>query len=128
MSDVITIGNYKYVVKTGISAPGELEIQPTSQDGTGLLAAGANGAAVTVSNAYAANLALQNGAIGLVARPSAMPEGGDAASDYTTVSDPVSGLTAGLAVYKGHGLVQYELQLAFGAAMLRPEWSKIILG
>ena len=118
----------QYVVDAGIAAPGTFTINPLTQDGKGLKKALADGAAVTLIGAHVANLAFHRSAIGLAIRPIAMPPGGDAAVDYQLITDPVSGLTVGLAHYKGRGMSRIELQAAWGVNAIRRELLKKTMG
>ena len=64
----------------------------------------------------------------LVTRAPAMPDGGDMAADSYVLTDPVSGLTFDVRLYKGHGVNKYEVCLAWGCDVVKPEWSGILLG
>lgn len=127
---VVTIAGdaTQYVVDAGITAPGTFTINPLTQDGKGLKKALADGAAVTLMGAHVSNLAFHRSAIGLAVRPIAMPPGGDAAVDYQLITDPTSGLTLGLAHYKGRGMSRIELQAAWGVSAIRRELLKKVLG
>lgn len=127
---VVTIAGdaTQYVVDAGVAAPGTFTINPLTQDGKGLKKALADGAAVTLVGAHVANLAFHRSAIGLAVRPIAMPPGGDAAVDYQLITDPTSGLTVGLAHYKGRGMSRIELQAAWGVSAIRRELLKKVLG
>lgn len=69
---------------------------------------------ITVQNASASNFGFTPDAMQLLARLPALPPGGDSATDRTTVTDPVSGLTFEFAEYKQYRQVHYEIALAWG--------------
>jgi hypothetical protein len=48
-----------------------------------------------------------------------MPEGGDTADDVMNVTDPVSGITFQIALYRQYRQVRYEVGLAWGVAASR---------
>jgi len=117
----------KYVVKTGdtdVSNGGNIVL-----NGSGLkYAIGAATRAITTSANYVPNLAFSSNAIQLVTRVPAMPEGGDSADDVTIIEDPVSGLVFQVAVYKQYRQVKYEVGLAWGVEMVKPDHAVILLG
>lgn len=121
--DVVTIGNFKYVVQTGLSAPGTFTIAAP-----GLQAAGADGTAVTLNAASVKNVALQKAGFLLATRLPAMPQGGDSASDMTVVTDPVSGLSFQIALYRQYRQITIDVAIAWGTKVLRPEYCGILLG
>lgn len=112
----------KYVVKTALSA-GSLVLQ-----NPGILVAWVDNDTVAVGNNYTANLAFSRNAVHLVTRHPAMPDGGDDADDVVTVTDPVSGLSFQVAVYRQYRRVKYEIGLAWGVKAVKPEHIAILLG
>lgn len=113
----------KYVVATALTAgvvtiaePGLRVAIPTSAT------------AVTVGNTAAQNMMFSRSAIALVTRAPAMPQGGDAATDVMTITDPNSGLAFQVAEYKQYRQVRYELGLAWGVKLVAPRHSGILLG
>ena len=128
--DVVTFAGdtTQYVVKTGISAPGTITLNQRTQDGGGLRVALASGAAMTIINKTTRNMAFHQSAIGLAIRPSAVPDGGDAATDRILMTDPVTGLTVAVAMYKQYMQQSFEIQATWGASMIRPELAKLVLG
>lgn len=124
--DVITLAGdtNQYVVTTGVNgASGSLVI-----GAPGLRIEGASGVEITVGNSYTANLAFSRNAMLLGARTPAMPEGGDDADDVMTVTDPVSGLTFQVAMYREYRRIKYEIGLAWGVKAVKPEHMAILLG
>jgi hypothetical protein len=121
--DLVSFGaNDQYVVAADASAT------PLSIAAPGLIAAVADNTAVAAVGNYTPNLAFNRNALQLVARTPAMPEGGDEADDVTTVTDPVSGISFQVAVYRGYRQVRYEIGLAWGVKLIKPEHVVILLG
>jgi len=94
----------------------------------GLKAAVASGSSVVQADAFTPNLAFDFNAIKLLARQPAMPSGGDSADDVMVVTDPVSGLPFQIALYKQYRAKHYEIGLAWGCELIKPEHSIILLG
>ncbi|MEQ4692659.1 P22 phage major capsid protein family protein [Providencia manganoxydans] len=88
----------------------------------------ADDTAITVLGTYTANMAFDRGAFLLAARTPAMPEGGDTADDVMNVTDPKSGITFQVALYRQYRQVRYEVGLSWGVAPIKAEHSCIILG
>jgi len=119
--DVITIGNYSYVVATALAGGTVVIAEP------GLMAAVANAAPVTVVSAYAANTAFHRSAIELVMRPPALPPGGDIAIERMTVQDN-RGLVYELAIYKGYLMNSYEIVTYYQAKAWNTKYIATLLG
>ena len=114
----------KYVVTTGATAAGgDIVI-----GAPGLFVAVPDNNAITIGNSYAANLAFSKSAIHALIRQPAMPEGGDAADDVTSVTDPVSGITFQVAMYRQRRRIAYEVGLAWGVKLVKPEHVAVLLG
>lgn len=127
--DVITFAGdtNKYVV-----ASGDADV---SNGGTITLAApglrkaiAASTTAITVVAAAARNMAFSRNAILLAARPVATPSDGDAAVDRMIVVDPVSGFPIEFAYYKGYHMNRWEASMAWGASVVKPEHTALLLG
>lgn len=99
----------KYVVNTGITAPGTLVLGKP-----GLRVAIPDGNGLTVGNNYTPNVAFHRGAIVLATRAPALPEGGDSADDRTVITDPLTGLSFEVSVYRQYRQVKYEIAMAWG--------------
>lgn len=124
--DVVTFGTdtNKYVVNTGITATsGDIVI-----GNPGLLVAGADATEMTIGGSYTANMAFHKNAIQLVTRAPAMPLVGDSADDAMIITDPTTGISYRVCVYKQFKQVVYTIELAWGCAMVKPEWAAILLG
>lgn len=122
--DVVTFGSAGrgYVVAADASAT------PITLAKPGLITAVADNTAITASAGYAANMAFDRNALQLIARTPAMPQGGDAADDVTAVTDPVSGISFQVAVYRQYRQVRYEVGLAWGVKCIKPEHVAVLMG
>lgn len=114
----------KYIVSDGISAPGTITI-----GGPGLLQAiPAAATAVTVlSDSQGQNMFFSRNAIVLATRAPAVPEGGDSAADSMMVTDPFTGLSFEVSMYKQYKQTRYEVALAWGYKMVKPEHAGVLL-
>lgn len=82
----------------------------------------------TIGDSYRANMAFHRNAIHLATRVPAMPQGGDGADDVIEVSDPLTGLTFQVAMYRLHRMVKFEIGLVWGCAVIKPEALALLLG
>lgn len=126
--DVITFAGdtNKYVVASGDS--------DVSNGGTITLAApglrkaiAASATAITIIAATTRNMAFARSALAVATRAPALPEGGDSASDRMIITDPISGLSFEISLYKQYRQIQYEIALAWGVAMVKPEHTALLL-
>lgn len=115
----------KYVVATGHGGDADQDVVIAAP---GLRVAAVNNDVVGVGNSYAANLAFSRSAIHLLMRVPAMPEGGDAADDVTVISDPQTGISFQVAMYRQYRRVAFEVGLAWGVKAVKPEAIAILLG
>jgi len=115
----------KYVVKTGQAGGGEADYVLQNP---GIQVAWVNNDPVALSASFRANLAFSRSAIALMARVPEMPEGGDAADDVTVITDPISGLSFQVALYRQYRQVAFEVGLAWGVKAVKPEAIAILLG
>lgn len=122
--DVITFAGdaNKYVVASALSGGVVTLAKP------GLRAAVADNVAITVGNSFRGNLAFAKSAIQLVTRTPALPTGGDTADDAMMITDPVSGLTFEVAVYRQFLQVVYHVRIAWGWKAIKPEHISLLLG
>lgn len=88
----------------------------------------ADGVAITVVGGFTANMAFDRNAFLLASRTPAMPEDGDTADDVMNVTDPVSGITFQIALYRQYRQVRYEVGLAWGVASIKPSHAVMLLG
>ena len=119
--DVVTISGHKYVVATALSG-GSFTI-----NAPGLRSALADNVAVTVNAAHTKNFGFSRNAVQLATR---LPKvnGSDLAADRQVITDPVSGLSFELSMYPGYRMVKYEIAIAYGCAVFKPEHLAVLLG
>ena len=126
--DIVTFAGdaNQYVVVDGDAAvaSGELTL---AEPGLRVAIAAAE-VAIAVVASSPRNMAFHRGAIVLAQRLPALPDGGDVASDRTTVVDPRSGLAFEVAMYPQYRQMQYEVSCAWGVAMVKPEHACNLLG
>jgi len=113
----------KYVVNTGITAPGSLVI-----GGPGLRQAQTDGKTITVGNNYRGNFGFHRNAIHLLTRLPIMPDGGDSADDVYEFIDPVSGLAFQIALYRQYRQVNIEVGIAWGVKAVKSDFICTLLG
>lgn len=129
--DVVTFAGdtNKYVVAAGVAAPGVITLAAP-----GLLQAiPASATAMTIGGNYTPNLAFSKSALQLITRAPAMPIGPDGkpmdmADDTMLVTDPVSGVTFEVALYRQFLQATYHVRLAWGTANVKAAHSTIMLG
>lgn len=127
--DVITIGTdtNQYVVVSGdtdISDGGTITIAAP-----GLRKAiAASETTITIVAAAARNMAFSRSAIVLATRLPERPAEGDNALDVMTITDDRSGLSFEVAIYGGYRKVRYEIALAWGVKVIKPEHTALLLG
>jgi len=124
--DVVTFAGdtNKYVVASGVSAPGVLTLAAP-----GLRQAlPASAKALTVVGAATRNMVFSRNALAIATRAPALPEEGDSAADREIITDPRSGLSFEVAMYKQYRQVQYEIALAWGVKVIKPEHLGLLLG
>lgn len=127
--DVITFAGdtNQYVVTSGDS--------DISDGGTITIAApglrkaiAASETAITIVAAAARNMAFSRSAIVLATRLPERPAEGDNALDVMTITDDRSGLSFEVAIYGGYRKVRYEIALAWGVKVIKPEHTALLLG
>lgn len=119
----------KYVVATGIAAPGTFVIQEP-----GLRQTLADGVAVTLGNSYSANVAFSRNAIVMATRVPAMPEEMTGPGpngqllDRVVLPDPRTGIAFEFTAWGGYRMVRHEVAAVWGANLLKPEWIALLMG
>jgi hypothetical protein len=128
--DALSIANDTsnvYIVNTGdsdVSDGGTLVLnEPGLRKATG-----ASTRALTVAADYTANVAFHRNAIELIMRPPALPDGGDAAAERTTLQDTVGGLVFEIALYRGYGMNMIDITTFYQAKVWKPEFVAVLLG
>jgi len=124
--DVVTFAGdtvNKYIVGTGITAAGTLQL-----NNTGLRVQLPDANAMTIGNSYTPNVVFHKQAVELGIRPPAMPNGGDSAVDMMTIQDPNSGLVFEVAVYKGYMKTMIEIRCLYGVKVWKPDFIATIMG
>lgn len=113
----------KYIVNTGVAAPGTITI---GDPGARVTIATAN--AMTVGNSYTPNIALHRSAMELAIRPMAEPNGGDAAVDAMIVQDPHSGLVFEIRAYKGYKKAMFDVSCIYGMKVWKSNHITALIG
>lgn len=124
--DIVSFANDPnfYVVKTGVAAAGTIVLQEP-----GLLVAQASASRVmTITAATTRSMFFHQGAIQLAMRAPAMPDEGDMADDVMMLQDPFSGITYEFVIYKGKRQVRYEVNAAWGWAVVQPRHVGLLIG
>jgi len=123
--DVITFAGdtNKYVVATGVAAPGTIVLAAP-----GLRQAlAASAVALTIGNNYAANMAFTRNSILLATRLPAVPVEG-LARNVEIITDPRTGISLRLAEFPNYSRVQYEVSAAWGWMATKPEHIAVSVG
>lgn len=113
----------KYVVNGGTDGPGIITLGKP-----GLIVPIADANAISIGGSYTPNLAFHRGAIVLATRAPALPEGGDDAADRTTITDPLTGLSFEVSVYRQYRQVKYEIAMAWGVGVPNPQHVATLVG
>jgi hypothetical protein len=128
--DVITFAgdSNNYVIRTGSADSGDKDIVIGAP---GLRLALADGVSSDIADdtaTWTANMAFSRSAIVLATRLPARPEGGDMADDVMTLTDPVSGLSFEVSMYRQYRQVHIEVALAWGYECIKPEHVALLIG
>jgi len=91
----------------------------------------ADNVALTVGNNYTPNMAFHRNAIHLITRAPAMPvdlagNAIDSADDVTTITDPITGLSFQVALYRMYRRVRFEIGIAWGVKVVKSEF--VVIG
>lgn len=129
--DVVTFAGdtNKYMVTTGVAAPGTIVIAAPGLR----VAIAAAATAMTIGNSFTPNMAFAKTAIVLATRIPATPvdvsgRPMDMADDRTIIVDPVSGLAFEVSLYTQYRQIKYEVAIAWGFAGVKPEHIAVALG
>lgn len=111
--DVVTFtgDSNKYVVNSALSGGSMVIGKP------GLQAALADNIAMAVGNSYTPSFGFARSAMVLATRAPALPDGGDSADDRTYVTDPITGLTLEVSVYRQYRQVKIEIAAVWGVGV-----------
>ncbi len=124
--DIVTIAGdtNQYVVAVGAAGPGNITLaEPGIQ-----VAQGAAARALTIVAPTSRSMFFHKGAIQLAVRAPAMPDGGDMADDVMIMQDPFSGLTFEFVIYRGKRQIRYEVNAAWGVAVVQPRHLGLLIG
>ncbi len=84
--------------------------------------------AITIVAQARRNMCFARSAIVLATRLPKRPPEGDLAKDIVTITDPRSGLTFNIAYYPGYGMGRYQVEIAWGKSLIKPEHTALLLG
>ena len=124
--DVVTFAGdlNKYLVTTGVAAPGTITIAAP-----GLRSAiAASAVAMTIGNSYTGNILVSRSAAEIAVRAPAGAGGQDAAVDNMIVVDPVSGIPFDISMYVGFQKSMINVSAVWGDTLWIPEHSAVLLG
>lgn len=128
LGDILTFAGHTqtYTVKTAPAASGGAQ---TITVAPALKAIVADNAAITAKADHVVNLAFHRDAFALAMRPLAGGTAGDAyGSEIVAMTDPQTGLSMRLEVYRQYKQVVYELDALWGVELIRPELATRIAG
>lgn len=122
--DIVTFAgtNEKYVSNTALTGGSFTIGKP------GLRAPETDNDAITIGNSYTPNVAFARSAVILAARAPAIPVGGDSAEDSMMVTDPFTGLTFEIRLYRQYRQVKIEVCLAWGTKGHNSEHIALLIG
>ncbi len=126
--DIITFAgdSNKYVVATGntdVSAGGTIVLAAPGLR----VAMSAATKAITVFGTSARNLALSRNAITLATRLPKFQEN-DMCAGREIITDPRTGLSFELSMWPGQRMIKYEVSIAYGMSVIKPEHLAVIIG
>lgn len=119
--------NNKYVVNTGVAAPGTIAI-----GAPGALVTIGTANAMTIGNNYTPNVGFSKSAMQLITRPPATPtmngRPADLADDMMLLTDPISGVTYEVSLYRQYRQMLIQVSLAWGVACIKSNHVAILMG
>lgn len=83
---------------------------------------------ITVEASGPRNMAFDRNAIVIATRAPALPEEGDMADDAMTVTDPRTGISFELRLYRQYRQIRWELSAAWGVQVVKPEHLALLAG
>jgi hypothetical protein len=83
---------------------------------------------MTIGADFVPNMAFSKSAIVLATRAPAIPEEGDQADDSIMITDPRSGMSFEVRLYKQYRQIRYEVSAAWGFQNFKPEHTALLLG
>jgi hypothetical protein len=118
----------KYVVNTGVAAPGTVTI-----GAPGALATIATANAMTIGNSYTPNVGFSRSAMQLITRPpatvlDASGKSADQAEDMMLLTDPYTGMTFEVSLYPQYRQMLIQVSLAWGVANIKSNHTAILMG
>lgn len=118
----------KYGIAVGVGAPGAITLQAP-----GLLQPIVGATAMTLGATATSNAMFSRSAIQLITRSPQMPIGPDGkamdmADDVMQITDPYTGITFDVAVYRQFMQLVYHVRLAWGTAGIKAAHTAILLG
>ena len=124
--DIVTFAGdtNKYVVATGCAGDGDQDIVLAAP---GLIKTLANNVAMTLVASGPRMVGFSQNAICLATRLPAAPER-DLAMDRQTITDARSGISFELVAWPGQDMVVYQVRVAYGMKVVKPEHVGILLG
>jgi len=128
VGDILTFAGHAqtYTVATAPAASGGAQTVTISP---ALAADVADNAAIAVKASHIVNLAFHRDAFALAMRPLAGETAGEGyGSQIVTMTDPQTGLSMRLEVYRQYKQVVYELDALWGVELIRPELATRIAG
>lgn len=114
----------KYVVATGVAAPGTIVLAAPGLQ----VAMSAATKAMTILGTSTRNFAFSRNAITLATRLPMIPEGGDLRLDSKVITDDRSGISFELSLWPGQRMNRYEVSACWGVTVFKPEHLAIIVG
>lgn len=127
--DIITFAgdSNKYVIEAAVTiGSGTTGVIVLAAPGLRIAKTGST--AISGVSAAARSMAFNKSAIVLATRAPARPEEGDMADDVMMITDPRSGISFEVALYKQYRQIRYEISAAWGFKNFKPEHSAILLG
>jgi hypothetical protein len=117
-----------YVVGVGNTGPGIITL-----NSPGLLQALGTGVAMTVGASFIPNIAFQRNGLILATRLPAVPVdingiASDMADDRITVTDPFSGITFEVSLYRQYRQIKYEIAVAWGTGVTKSDFVTTLRG